>query len=104
MYLDLQGEVGADGVQQQFGGFLPAHQHQFQVHVPFDQQAFGHQTDTCHPAQHRRAVRPEGRWMTASVRVSHSHTEDLQHEYSLRAAPQLSVQRTDDCISKCTNN
>lgn len=61
MYLDLQGEVGADGVQQQFGGFLPAHQHQFQVHVPFDQQAFGHQADTCHPTQHWRAVRPEGR-------------------------------------------
>lgn len=81
-YLDLQGEVCADGVQQQFGRFLPAHQHQFQVHVPFDQQAFGHQTDTCHPAQHRRAVGPEGRWKTASVRVCQSHTEVITHKYS----------------------
>lgn len=67
LYLDLQGQVGADGVQQQFGGFLSTHQHKFQVHVPFDQQAFGHQADTGHAAQHRRPVRPEGRRMTASV-------------------------------------
>lgn len=78
MYLDLQREVGADGVEQQFGGFLPAHQHQFQVHVPFDEQAFGHQADTRHTAQHWCTVTPEGRWMTASVTFSHGHAECLQ--------------------------
>lgn len=60
-YLDLQRQVGADGVQQQFGGLLLAHEHQLQIHVPFDQKAFGHQTDTRHPAEQRHAVRPEAR-------------------------------------------
>lgn len=58
-YLDLQRQVGADGVEQRFGGLLPAHEHQLQIHVPFDQKAFGHQTDTRHPAERWHAVRPE---------------------------------------------
>lgn len=59
-YLDLQRQVAADGVEQRLGRSLPAHQHQLQVHVPFDQQAFGQQADTRDAAQRRLAVRPEG--------------------------------------------
>lgn len=59
-YLDLQRQVGADGVQQHFGGFLPAHEHQLQIHVPFDQKTFSHQTYTRHPAEQWHGVRPEG--------------------------------------------
>lgn len=59
-YLDLQRQVAADGVEQRLGRSLPAHQHQLQVHVPFDQQAFGQQADTGDAAQRRLAVRPEG--------------------------------------------
>ena len=88
-HLDLQGEVGADGEQQQLGGFLSAHQHQLQVQVSFDQEALRHQADTRHPAQHWRGLQPEDRrrtdgWqtddrrMTAGVTFSNSHEDVLQ--------------------------
>lgn len=47
-YLDLQREVVTDGAEQCLGGFLSAHEHQLQVHVIFNQEAFGHQTDPHH--------------------------------------------------------
>lgn len=82
-YLDLQRQVGADGVQQQFGGLLLAHEHQLQVHVPFDQKAFGHQTDTRHPAEQRHAVRPEAR------------NTQMQSELVLSALPYLIISLND---------
>jgi len=79
-YLYLQWQVGADGVQQQLGGFLSAHQNQLQVQVPSDQQAFGHQADPHHAAQSggrshgsRRPVGPRG----GATNVRHKDADRL---------------------------
>ncbi len=41
-----------DSVQQCLCGFVSTHQYELQVHVAFDQEAFGHQADPHHSTQH----------------------------------------------------
>ena len=45
-----------DSVQQCLRGFVSAHQHKLQVHVSFDQEAFGHQANPHHATQHAAAA------------------------------------------------
>ena len=45
-----------DSVQQCLCGFVFAHEHQLQVHVAFNQEAFGHEADPHHATQHATAA------------------------------------------------
>lgn len=54
--LDLCGQILTDGVQQRCCGLVSAHQHQLQVHVAFDQEPFGHETDPHHSTQQPSAA------------------------------------------------
>lgn len=62
-----------DSVQQCLCGFVSAHQHQLQVHVTFDQEAFGHQADPDHATQHAT---------TAGLSV---YREKIKHIHNLDA-------------------
>lgn len=54
--LYLCGQIVTDSVQQRLCGFVFAQQHQLQVHVAFDQEAFGHEADPHHSAQRGAAA------------------------------------------------
>jgi len=54
--LYLCGQIVTDSVQQCLCGFVSAHQHQLQVHVSFDQEAFGHESDPHHSTEHATAA------------------------------------------------
>ncbi len=69
-HLDLKREVVTDGGQQSLSGLLSAHEHQLQIHVIFNQEAFGHQTDPYDATQHPSFT---GTATTAAVLAEATH-------------------------------